>query len=107
MYQHLWDDALPYFSNNQWNFGRFLSHLDTLPHFPTDKKSRRELGTELWVSLLSKFAENDSHHENKFKAVQELAVSRPPPLLTTLCTPTALRKDLNLLTMMRFTPSSS
>ncbi|KAF8415533.1 hypothetical protein EV426DRAFT_712711 [Tirmania nivea] len=78
IHRHLWDGALLYFSNKQWNFGRFLSHLDSLPHFPRDKKFRHELGTELWVALLSDFAGNDSNQGNKCKATKELARIRKP-----------------------------
>jgi len=80
MDQHLQEGALLYFSNSkQWNFGRFLHHLDTLPSFPKDKKSRHELGTELWRSLLLGYAGDGSHTENRLKALQELAVSPHSP----------------------------
>lgn len=73
--------ALPYFAiGKQWNYGRFLHHLDTaLPQFPKDRKLRHEIGKELWSSLLWEQAENNSHQEKKLKALQELAVSVPPP----------------------------
>ena len=81
MDQHLREGALLYFSNSkQWNFGRFLNHLDTLPSFPNDKKLRHELGTELWRSRLLDYARDYSHPENRLKALQELAVSPQPPL---------------------------
>lgn len=87
MDQNLREGAISYFANKkQWNFGRFLHHLDTLPHFPKDKKSRHELGTEVWAALLWEFAGDDSHPEYKLKALQELTVSPftpPSPLLRT------------------------
>ncbi|KAF8448115.1 hypothetical protein BGX38DRAFT_1270482 [Terfezia claveryi] len=84
MDQHLREGALLYLSNSkQWNFGRFLTHLDTLPSFPKDKKSRHELGTGLWRSLLMDYAGDDSHPEKRLKALQELANIRNPMAIGT------------------------
>lgn len=75
--------ALPYFAGGkQWNYGRFLHHLDTtLPQYPKlrDKKLRHEIGQELWKSLLWEQAGNNTDQEKKLKALQELAVSVPFP----------------------------
>ncbi|KAF8415369.1 hypothetical protein EV426DRAFT_630063 [Tirmania nivea] len=84
MDQHLREAALLYFSNSkQWNFGRFLNHLDTLSFFPKDKKSRHGLGTELWRSLLLDYAGDDSYPEDRIKALQELAKFRKPMVTVT------------------------
>ncbi|RPB27948.1 hypothetical protein L211DRAFT_845940 [Terfezia boudieri ATCC MYA-4762] len=67
MDQHLREGALLYLSNNkQWNFGHFLNHLDTIPSFYKDKKSRSELGPDLWRSLLMNYArDNSTREENR------------------------------------------
>lgn len=96
----LWEAALPYFTGGkQWNYGRFIHHLDTtLPQFPKDKKQRHEIGKDLWISLLWEQAGNNSDQEKKLKALQELAVSVPlPPSPPPLRIPTACRLGMSLI----------
>lgn len=61
-------------NNKKWNFGRFCNQCSALPNFPTDKRQRQLVATDIWRELLAEYAEG-TDMDKKAKACLELIVS--------------------------------